>query len=85
MGFERLFFRSATGQRLAARLDSPDDREPNAYALFAHCFTCNKNYKAMAQISRAMSDAGIAVLRFDFTRPGSPAIRKLRTGSPYCG
>jgi len=70
MGFERLFFRSATGQRLAARLDSPDDREPSAYALFAHCFTCNKNYKAMAQISRAMADAGIAVLRFDFTGLG---------------
>jgi putative redox protein len=55
---------------LAARLDTPDDGEPSAYALFAHCFTCNKNYKAMAHISRALAEAGIAVLRFDFTGLG---------------
>jgi len=70
MGFEKLFFESTTGMRLAARLDTPDDRAPGAYALFAHCFTCNKNYKAMAHISRALADAGIAVLRFDFTGLG---------------
>jgi alpha/beta superfamily hydrolase len=70
MGFQRLSFKGATGQRLAARLDSPDDRQPDAYALFAHCFTCNKNYKAMAHISYALVETGIAVLRFDFTGLG---------------
>jgi putative redox protein len=55
---------------LAARLDTPDDGELSAYALFAHCFTCNKNYKAMAHISRTLAEAGIAVLRFDFTGLG---------------
>ncbi len=70
MGFQKLFFESKTGARLAARLDAPDDGEPGAYALFAHCFTCNKNYKAMAHISRALADAGIAVLRFDFAGLG---------------
>ncbi len=70
MGFQELFFENRAGASLAARLDAPDDREPSAYALFAHCFTCSKNYKAMAHISRAMADAGIAVLRFDFTGLG---------------
>jgi putative redox protein len=70
MGLQKLFFESTTGARLAARLDTPDDGEPGAYALFAHCFTCNKNYKAMAHISRALAEAGIAVLRFDFTGLG---------------
>jgi alpha/beta superfamily hydrolase len=70
MGIQRLFFESTTGASLAARLDTPDDGEPSAYALFAHCFTCNKNYKAMAHISRALAEAGIAVLRFDFTGLG---------------
>jgi putative redox protein len=70
VGIQRLFFESATGARLAARLDSPDDGEPSAYALFAHCFTCNKNYKGVSQISRTLAEAGIAVLRFDFTGLG---------------
>jgi putative redox protein len=71
MGIQRLLFESATtGARLAARLDSPDDGEPSVYGLFAHCFTCNKNYKAMAHISRTLAESGIAVLRFDFTGLG---------------
>jgi alpha-beta hydrolase superfamily lysophospholipase len=70
MGFRRLFFKSTTGASLAARLDSPEESKPTAYGLFAHCFTCNKNYKAIAHISRAMAEAGIAVLRFDFTGLG---------------
>lgn len=70
MGLERLFFQSTTGAKLAARLDTPDAGEPSAYALFAHCFTCNKNYKAMAHISRTLAEAGVAVLRFDFTGLG---------------
>jgi alpha/beta superfamily hydrolase len=70
VGIQRLFFESATGTKLAARLDISDDGEPYACALFAHCFTCNKNYKGVAQISRTLAEAGIAVLRFDFTGLG---------------
>jgi len=33
-------------------------------------FTCSKNLKAAANISRSLTDAGIAVLRFDFTGLG---------------
>lgn len=58
------------GQKLAARLDLPVDGKPVAYALFAHCFTCTKNFKAAANISAALTRERIAVLRFDFTGLG---------------
>ncbi|MBW2440760.1 MAG: alpha/beta fold hydrolase [Deltaproteobacteria bacterium] len=70
MQFRRLHFTNESGQRLAARMDLPDDTPPVAYALFAHCFTCSKNIKAAAHISRALTDEGIGVFRFDFTGLG---------------
>lgn len=66
---KKLSFTKPNGQRLAARLELPPD-EPIAYALFAHCFTCSKDLKAAVNITRALSAAGIAVLRFDFTGLG---------------
>jgi putative redox protein len=66
---ERLTFPGATGDQLAARLDHGGE-EPRAYALFAHCFTCSKDLKAVSRISRALVRRGIAVLRFDFTGLG---------------
>ena len=65
-----LEFTNAVGQRLAARIDLPEKGQPVAYALFAHCFTCSKNIKAAAHISRALTVEGIAVFRFDFTGLG---------------
>ena len=62
-------FENENGQRLSGMLDLPDHK-PRAYALFAHCFTCSKNLKAATNITRAMADAGIGVLRFDFTGLG---------------
>jgi putative redox protein len=70
MDFEKLEFSNEAGQRLAARMDLPDDKQPVAFALFAHCFTCSKNIKAAAHISRALTADGIAVFRFDFTGLG---------------
>ncbi len=66
---KRLTFKGAHGDTLAARLELPQG-EPKAYALFAHCFTCSKNLNAAVNISRALAEAGIAVLRFDFTGLG---------------
>jgi putative redox protein len=63
-------FPGAAGHALAARLDLPSGIAPHAYALFAHCFTCSKESRAATFISEAMNDAGIAVLRFDFTGLG---------------
>ncbi|MDH3336639.1 MAG: bifunctional alpha/beta hydrolase/OsmC family protein [Gammaproteobacteria bacterium] len=62
-------FENDEGQKLAGILDLPATNV-RAYALFAHCFTCSKNLKAATNISRAMTAAGIGVLRFDFTGLG---------------
>lgn len=62
-------FPGALGSQLAARLDLPQG-SPRAYALFAHCFTCSKETLAAVRISRALTERGFAVLRFDFTGLG---------------
>jgi uncharacterized OsmC-like protein/fermentation-respiration switch protein FrsA (DUF1100 family) len=67
---ERFQFTGSEGQQLAASLDLPE-REPLAYALFAHCFTCGKDVLAAKRIAVALTAKGIAVLRFDFTGLGS--------------
>jgi alpha/beta superfamily hydrolase len=59
----------ARGRRLAGRLELPDE-QPRAYALFAHCFTCTKDYKAITRVGRVLARRGFAVLRFDFTGLG---------------
>ena len=66
---QRVQFPGALGGVLAARLDLPEG-PPAAYALFAHCFTCSKDGHAAARISAALTDHGVAVLRFDFTGLG---------------
>jgi putative redox protein len=70
MPTERFQFTGEGGHQLAASLDLPE-REPLAYALFAHCFTCGKDVLAAKRIAVALSARGIAVLRFDFTGLGS--------------
>ncbi|MBT6537063.1 MAG: alpha/beta fold hydrolase [Rhodospirillaceae bacterium] len=66
MRTEKFEFPGHSGEMLAARLDAPD-QPPRAYALFAHCFTCTKDIYAASRIARALTETGIAVLRFDFT------------------
>ena len=70
MPTERFQFTGEGGHQLAASLDLPE-REPLAYALFAHCFTCGKDVLAARRIAAALAAKGIAVLRFDFTGLGS--------------
>ncbi len=69
MQSKKIDFNNENGQTLSGILDLPTG-EPAAFALFAHCFTCSKNIKAAGNIARAMTAAGIAVLRFDFTGLG---------------
>jgi len=69
MRTKKITFENASEQRLAALLDLPGDA-PVAFALFAHCFTCSKNYKGVTRVSRALAAQGVAVLRFDFTGLG---------------
>lgn len=61
-------FRGSSGD-LAGKLEMPTGT-PQAWALFAHCFTCGKDNIAAGRISRALANQGIAVLRFDFTGLG---------------
>ena len=70
MQTERKDFPGADGQKLAARLDAPSG-PVKAYALFAHCFTCGKDVFAASRIAQALTEHGIAVLRFDFTGLGA--------------
>ena len=70
MRSQKLTFQSNDGHTLSGRLDLPLDGEPIAFALFAHCFTCSKNLKAVGHISQALTTRKIAVLRFDFTGLG---------------
>ena len=63
-------FENSAGEKLAARLELPADSFPHTYAIFAHCFTCNKNLTAVRNIARALTQKGFAVLRFDFTGLG---------------
>ena len=70
MRTERLEFANLRGEKLAALMDLPLGR-PNAFALFAHCFTCGKDNLAAKRISERLAMSGIGVLRFDFTGLGT--------------
>ena len=67
MRSQKLTFSNGRGQQLSARLDLPADKFPHNYAIFAHCFTCSKDFSAARNISRALASEGFGVLRFDFT------------------
>jgi esterase/lipase len=67
---DKVEFQNEDGHTLSGRLETPDGNAPAAYAIFAHCFTCSKDYKAITFVSRTLAERGIAVLRFDFTGLG---------------
>lgn len=69
MQSKNVSFPNPAGEMLSGILDLPIAK-PRAFALFAHCFTCSKNLKAATNLSRALTSAGFAVLRFDFTGLG---------------
>ncbi len=70
MSTQKISFTNDEGQQLSASLDLPINQHPAAYAVFAHCFTCNKNLTAINQVSTALTQQGFGVLRFDFTGLG---------------
>ncbi len=67
---QKIQFEGSGGNTLAALLDQPTGAI-SAYAVFAHCFTCSKDVFAASRIAAALTELGIAVLRFDFTGLGS--------------
>lgn len=62
-------FPGSGGSDLAGTLDLPSG-PIRAVALFAHCFTCDRTSRAASRVARALTRAGYAVLRFDFTGLG---------------
>lgn len=66
----KIKFTNKEGIELSAQLEFPPDSLPRAFAIFAHCFTCSKNLQAAKNLTRSMSQEGVAVLRFDFTGLG---------------
>lgn len=70
MNTVRLEIENKKGLKLQAYLELPANEKPNHFAIFAHCFSCNSNFNAVKNISRALSNHGFGVLRFDFTGLG---------------
>ncbi|TWT49738.1 Alpha/beta hydrolase family protein [Rubripirellula amarantea] len=68
----RVNFPGGDGDSLAGIIDLPagSGDAPSPVAVFSHCFTCNKDLKAIVRISRSLAEQGIAVLRFDMTGLG---------------
>lgn len=58
------------GYQLNAFLELPANQKPEFYAIFAHCFTCTSSLSAVKNISRALTNYGFGVVRFDFTGLG---------------
>ncbi len=70
MHSKTVLFRNKNGLNLTGEIDFPIDKKPLSYALFAHFFTGSKNFTAVRNISRALTQNQIAVMRFDFTGLG---------------
>ena len=69
---DRVRFAGGLGHELAGVLELPSG-EPRAWAVFAPCFTCPKDAKAIVRISQNLAEAGVAVLRYDVTGTGESA------------
>ncbi|MEN8885034.1 MAG: alpha/beta fold hydrolase, partial [Winogradskyella sp.] len=66
----KLKIKNRKGLTLNAHLELPANQKPNYYAIFAHCFTCSSSLSAVRNVSRALTQDGFAVVRFDFTGLG---------------
>ncbi|WP_164100490.1 alpha/beta hydrolase family protein [Candidatus Laterigemmans baculatus] len=81
---QRVSFPGGNGFPLAGIVDAPEEphptephpAEPHRHSqrppvvLFSHCFTCNKDLKAIVRISRQLAARGVVVLRYDMTGLG---------------
>ncbi|WP_204344012.1 bifunctional alpha/beta hydrolase/OsmC family protein [Psychroserpens algicola] len=70
MNNERLKIENKKGLKLQAYLELPANQKPKHFAIFAHCFTCSSSLNAVKNISRALTQHGFGVVRFDFTGLG---------------
>lgn len=70
MNIQKVSFSNKNDEKLAGRLELPLNQKPHNFAIFSHCFTCTKNLTAVKNVSRALTEKGFGVLRFDFTGLG---------------
>ena len=70
MSTENITFENSRGEKLSAKIELPIDQKPHNFVIFAHCFTCNKNFKAVRYITKSLTAEGFGVLSFDFTGLG---------------
>jgi putative redox protein len=70
MTSEKINFSNSKGEKLSAEIAFPVNQKPHNFAIFAHCFTCNKNFKAVRYITQALTAEGFGVMSFDFTGLG---------------
>jgi len=68
---ERIRFKGSQNGELSGQLNLPADQKPHTFVIFAHCFTCNKNFNAVRNIALGLTRHGFAVLSFDFTGLGA--------------
>ena len=66
---ETVAFAGALGDTLVGRLEIPEGT-PRCAVVFAHCFTCSKDYLAIRRIAHGLVARGAVCLRFDFTGLG---------------
>lgn len=65
-----LKFKNRNGITLAGTLDLPEDKEPQSFGIFAHCFSCSKQYKLIVNVDNELTKNNIGIFRFDFTGLG---------------
>ncbi len=66
----RVRFPGHAGNTLTGILEMPEGNV-RAWLVFSHCFTCNKDIKAIVRIARGMAERGWGVLRYDFAGLGA--------------
>ena len=59
-------FRMADGTPVAALVETPADGAPAAWAIIAHCFSCEERASPAERIARAVAERRIGVVRFEF-------------------
>lgn len=62
----KLSFKGTDNNNIFAEFDTPDEKEEKFIALYAPCFTCTKNLRAIKYIAQALNKEGISLFRFDF-------------------
>ena len=65
----RVRFPGHGGNILTGILEVPAE-EVRAWMVFSHCFTCNKDLKAIVRIARGLTERGWGILRYDFAGLG---------------